>query len=83
MVKDHLLEKFSESDLGNQSYRIYTTLDPDLQRAATEAVQIGIQNVDKLLAQPVRAVEEAGPAAPPRRRWRWSRSIRIPARFAR
>ncbi len=51
MVKDHLLEKFSESDLGNQSYRIYTTLDPNLQRAATEAVQIGIQNVDKLLAK--------------------------------
>ena len=34
MVKDHMLEKFSESDLENQSYRIYTTLDPDLQRAA-------------------------------------------------
>lgn len=51
MVKDHLLEKYSESDLENQSYRIYTTLDPDLQRAATEAAQIGVQNVDKLLAR--------------------------------
>jgi penicillin-binding protein 1B len=50
MVKDHLLERLSETDLGNQSFRIYTTLDPGLQRAATEAVQIGIQNVDKLLA---------------------------------
>ncbi|MGH9690280.1 MAG: PBP1A family penicillin-binding protein [Candidatus Acidiferrales bacterium] len=51
MVKDHLLEKFSENDLETQSYRIYTTLDPELQRAATEAVQIGMQGVDKLLAR--------------------------------
>jgi penicillin-binding protein 1B len=51
MVKDHLLERFSESDLANQSYRIYTTLDPDLQRAATEAVQVGMLGVDKLLAR--------------------------------
>jgi penicillin-binding protein 1B len=50
MVKDHLLEKYSESDLENQSYRIYTTLDPDLQRAAADAMQIRVQNVDKLLA---------------------------------
>ena len=50
MVKDHLLEKYSEADLENQSYRIYTTLDPDLERAAADAIQIGVQNVDKLLA---------------------------------
>ena len=51
MVKDHLLEKYSESDLENQSYRIYTTLDPELERAAADAIQIGVQNVDKLLAR--------------------------------
>ena len=51
MVKDDLLAKFSENDLETQSYRIYTTLDPDLQRAAAEAVQIGMANVDKLLAR--------------------------------
>ncbi|HTV58642.1 MAG TPA: PBP1A family penicillin-binding protein [Verrucomicrobiae bacterium] len=51
MVKDHLLEKFSESDLETQSYRVYTTLDPDLQRAASQAVQIGVEDVDKLLAR--------------------------------
>jgi penicillin-binding protein 1B len=64
MVKDHLLEKFSESDLAGQSYRIYTTLDPNLQRAATEAVQIGIQGVDKLLARRYAAWKKQGqPAA--------------------
>lgn len=51
MVKDHLLEKISASDLQDQSFRIYTTLDPDLQRDATEAVQIGMESVDKLLAR--------------------------------
>jgi penicillin-binding protein 1B len=64
MVKDHLLEKFSESDLASQSYRIYTTLDPNLQRAASEAVQIGIQGVDKLLARRYAAWKKQGqPAA--------------------
>jgi penicillin-binding protein 1B len=51
MVKDHLLEKLSETDLETQSYRVYTTLDPDLQRAAAEAIQIGGEGVDKLLAK--------------------------------
>jgi penicillin-binding protein 1B len=62
MVKDHLLEKFSESDLANQSYRIYTTLDPNLQRAATQAVQIGIQGVDKLLTRRYAAWKKEGQA---------------------
>jgi penicillin-binding protein 1B len=65
MVKDHLLEKISENDLENQSYRIYTTLDPDLQRDATEAVQIGVQNVDKLLARKYAAWKKKGEAVPP------------------
>jgi penicillin-binding protein 1B len=51
MVKDHLLEKFSETDLETQSYRIYTTLDPQLQRAAADAIQIAVQGVDKRLAK--------------------------------
>jgi penicillin-binding protein 1B len=64
MVKDHLLEKFSENDLETQSYRIYTTLDPGLQRAATEAVQIGMQNVDKLLARRYAIWKKRGEAVP-------------------
>ena len=51
MVKDHLLEKFSEAELISQSLRIYTTLDPALQRAAGEAVAIGMAEVDKQLAK--------------------------------
>jgi penicillin-binding protein 1B len=65
MVKDHLLEKFSENDLETQSYRIYTTLDPDLQRAASEAVQIGVKNLDKLLARRYAIWKKKGQAVPP------------------
>ena len=49
MVKDHLLDKFSENDLLSQNYRVYTTLDPALQRAAAAAVEAGMKNVDELL----------------------------------
>ena len=41
MVKDHLLDRFSEADLLSQSFRVYTTLDPELQRAASDAVDHG------------------------------------------
>lgn len=51
MVKDHLLGKFTPADLADESLRIYTTIDPDLQRDATEAVRIGMASVDKLLAR--------------------------------
>ncbi|MBZ5528183.1 MAG: PBP1A family penicillin-binding protein [Acidobacteriia bacterium] len=51
MVKDHLLEKFSESDLLSQNFRVYTTLDLNLQRAAVAAVEAGMKNVDDLVAK--------------------------------
>jgi penicillin-binding protein 1B len=36
-------------DHGRQTRYIYTTLDPDLQRAAEQAVASGMENVDKLV----------------------------------
>ena len=47
MVRDTLINKFSEHELNDQSYRIYTTLDPDLQKAAAQAVETGIKLVDE------------------------------------
>lgn len=46
LVRDTLINRFSERELNEQSYRIYTTLDPDLQRAAAQAVENGIKLVD-------------------------------------
>lgn len=47
MVRDQLTSKFSETELNDSSYRIYTTLDPDLQKAAAQAVESGIKLVDE------------------------------------
>ena len=46
LVRDTLVTKFNERDLNDQAYRIYTTLDPDLQKAAAQSVEAGIKLVD-------------------------------------
>jgi penicillin-binding protein 1B len=64
MVKDHLLDRFSEADLLSQSFRVYTTLDPQLQRAASEAVEIGVKNIDTQLAKRYARWKKEGQAVP-------------------
>jgi penicillin-binding protein 1B len=49
MVKDQLLSQFSDHELLSQSYRIYTTLDLDVQEAASAASTAGASEVDKRL----------------------------------
>jgi penicillin-binding protein 1B len=51
MVRDQLLRRFSQQDLISQGYRIYTTLDLDLQRAASDAARLGMAEVDKEVKQ--------------------------------
>jgi penicillin-binding protein 1B len=51
LVKDQLSAQFSEEELNNHAMRIYTTIDPDLQRAAAEAVDVGMQGVDELVTK--------------------------------
>ncbi|HLJ41851.1 MAG TPA: PBP1A family penicillin-binding protein [Candidatus Acidoferrales bacterium] len=51
MVRDSLLDQFSQNDLTTQSYRIFTTLDPALQTAADESVEIGAKIIDGELAR--------------------------------
>ena len=46
-MKDALVAKYGEREFSDQAYRIYTTIDPDLQRAAAEAVQAGMVQVDE------------------------------------
>jgi penicillin-binding protein 1B len=46
LVRDSLSSRFNERDLNEHSYRIYTTLDPDLQKAAAQAVDMGMKLVD-------------------------------------
>ena len=49
MISDMVQSKFQDNDFQSNGYRIYTTLDMDLQRAAGEAVRDGMLKVDELL----------------------------------
>jgi penicillin-binding protein 1B len=64
MVKEDLLEKYSETDLNALNYRIYTTLDSDLQRAAMNAVDWGLKNVDTQLEKTYAAWRKRGQEVP-------------------
>jgi penicillin-binding protein 1B len=47
MVRDTVLSKLNEREVNDQRFRIYTTLDPDLQSAAAAAVEAGGKLVDE------------------------------------
>jgi penicillin-binding protein 1B len=49
LVRDQLLSQYDESDLNNGGMQIYTALDPQLQRAASEAIAIGMRQVDQAI----------------------------------
>jgi len=49
LVHDQLVQRIGDQDLSHQNLRIYTSLDPELQRAASEAVDIGMRNVDEIV----------------------------------
>jgi len=46
LVRDTVVSKLNEREMNDQQYRIYTTLDPDLQKAAAQAVETGMKLVD-------------------------------------
>jgi len=49
MVRESLLSQYKDSDLNDNGYRIYTSLDLDLQKAAASAIDIGMKQVDELV----------------------------------
>jgi penicillin-binding protein 1B len=49
LVHDQLVKRIGDQDLSHQSLRIYTSLDPELQQAASEAVEVGMRNVDDMV----------------------------------
>jgi len=48
-VQEQLAEWFPTSDLAQLGYRVYTTIDMDLQRAATAALTEGLERLDREL----------------------------------
>ena len=67
LVHDQLVKHIGDQDIAHQSLRIYTSLDPDLQRVASEAVEIGMKNVDELVRKQHKTPkgEEPGPITYP------------------
>lgn len=49
IVHDQIVRSYGEQQYSSQGLRVYTSLDPDLQEAAKEAVAEGMENVDKLV----------------------------------
>ena len=49
LVRDRLTRRLGDTDFNHEGLRIYTSLDPDLQRVAAEAVAQGMKGVDALV----------------------------------
>ncbi|MGO4882497.1 MAG: penicillin-binding protein 1A [Bryobacteraceae bacterium] len=63
LVNDFLQTQLQDADLQSSSFRVYTTLDPDLQRAAGEAIRDGMQKVDELIRKQRRFKGQTPPEA--------------------
>jgi penicillin-binding protein 1B len=51
LVNERLADKLEDKDFQESQSRIYTTLDPDLQRDAADAVATGMKEVEGILAR--------------------------------
>jgi penicillin-binding protein 1B len=63
LVNDTLQSKFQDDEIRSNAFRIYTTLDLNLQRAATDAIRLGMQQVDEQLRKQRRYRGKAVPQA--------------------
>ena len=63
LVNETLQTKFQDYDFLSHGFRVYTTLDLNLQRAAAEAVRIGMAQVDERLKKQRRFKGQTPPEA--------------------
>jgi penicillin-binding protein 1B len=49
LVHEQIVQRLGDYDTAHDALRIYTSLDPELQRAAADAVAEGMKNVDELI----------------------------------
>src|SRR5262245_2455246 len=47
LIREQLISKYGEDELNSGGYRVYTTIDPALQRAAAEAVSTAGKEIDE------------------------------------
>ncbi len=63
LVNDQLQDWFTSDELITESYWVYTTLDVELQKAAVEAVRVGMAEVDERVARQKRFRGQEPPKA--------------------
>jgi penicillin-binding protein 1B len=63
LVNDSLQSQFQDRDFQSSSYKIYTSLDMDLQRDAAEAIHAGMDQVDPLLKRRFKGYGDTTPLA--------------------
>lgn len=51
LVRDQIVQKLGDAEYNHQGLRIYTSLDPQLQAAASDAVNEGMKRVDGLVTK--------------------------------
>lgn len=61
LVNDALQGKFQDENFQSNAFRVYTTLDMRLQRAASEAIRLGMMNVDEQIRKQKRFKGEKPP----------------------
>jgi penicillin-binding protein 1B len=64
LVHEQIIQRLGDSDTAHSALRVYTSLDPDLQRAAAEAVEVGMRNVDDQVRRREAALRKKGNNAP-------------------
>ena len=67
LVRDQLNQKVGETEFNREGLRIYTSLDVDLQKAAAEAVEVGMRSVDEQVLKlhtPRRSAKSTAPPKP-------------------
>ena len=69
LVNDTLQNHFQDRDFQSTSYRVYTTLDMNLQRDAVAAVREGIQGNRRAVEAPLQEIRHRSKCR--WRRWRW------------
>ncbi|MBT9329456.1 PBP1A family penicillin-binding protein [Paracidobacterium acidisoli] len=69
LVREQLAQKLGDADYNREGLRIYTSLDPQLEEAATEAITAGMKGVDELVIarheRLARAAAKRGETIPP------------------
>jgi penicillin-binding protein 1B len=64
LVRERLVQRMGDTDINHSGLRIYTSLDPELQRVATEAVTEGMKSVDAQLEKAHARKVKAGDNTP-------------------